>query len=644
MTRVLTYMTNMNLLSSTLKNKQVFELYNFQATTGLKAQSYSGYGVSAYSIVNLEATLNVTKNFLENNKLLSTEINAMATSMDAITDAALDIRTMLNNFSSTDASQLTPDYTGGEITFTDNNEATYIGKTITINGTQYTFSANDGTGNNIDLSGIAADSGTEGYASKVMQALKDKIDPTGTYPDYKFDGATFKFPLYTINGGSTILSATGVKTGEPYTMNQDQAHNLSDLQNFAFTSMQLIADALNVSANGKYLFGGGDATGSPINFPFNNLQEFQDYYDGINIKFPDSSSANLCNRTVTNKQTGGLTIDKIEGNKFTITPDVAGGFLETVVIANPSTTGKLTFNADKNTLNATEYGAFSAIQPGDTLVLSGTANNNNSFVVKSVSADGKTITFEDQDGHNIVDEAAIDDPTGITISTSFPIGTVIDLNNMASNVAPRVQVTGVNGDGSLNVTADPNYFNADTTYIADSSSWSMSTMSYYTGGDLNLTRRVSENQSITLDITANDSGFEKIFRALGQVAQANIVDTTNPADAVGLIDVNKAQNILHEAMKLMQSGIDDSGETTRTSTNSSIYAITAKLSANKVMLNSVDENLGMVQSNLVDSIDSLKNVDKTEAATKAILAQTNLEASYSILQNALNMSLLNYLD
>ena len=644
MTRVPTYMTNINLLNSTIKNKQAFELYNFQAVTGLKAQTYSGYGMTAYSIVNLEASLNVANNFLENNKLLATEISTMATSMDAIGNATIDFRTMLNSFSGTEATNLTPDYTGGEITFTDNNEATYVGKTITIKGTQYTFTADDGTGTNIDLSGIAADSGTEGYAEKVMQALKDKIDPAGTYPDYDFEGATFKFPLYTINGGSTILAATGVKTGEPYTMNQDQSHNLIELQNNAFTTMQLIVDALNISANGKYLFGGGDATGSPINFPFKNLQEFQDYYDGINIKFPDNSSANLCNRTITNKQTGGLTIDKVEGNKFTITPDVADGFLETAVIANPSTTGKLTFNADKNTLNATEYGAFNTIQPGDTLVLSGTANNNNSFVVKSVSSDGKTITFEEQDGHNMGDEPAIDDPTGITISTSFPIGTVIELNNMGNNVAPRVQVTGINDDGSLNVTADPGYFNADSTYIADSSSWSMSTMSYYTGGDLNLTRRVSENQSITLDITANDSGFEKIIRALGLVAQANIVDTTNPADAVGLIDVSKAQNIMQDAMSLIYSGIDDSGETTRTSTNSSIYSITAKLSANHVLLNSVDENLNMVKNNLVDSIDSLKNVDKTEAATKAILAQTNLEASYSVLQNALNMSLLNYLD
>ena len=68
MTRVPTYSTNMSLLRQTIKNKQTFELYNYQSVTGLKAPTYSGYGMSAYSIVNLEASYNVTNNFLERNK------------------------------------------------------------------------------------------------------------------------------------------------------------------------------------------------------------------------------------------------------------------------------------------------------------------------------------------------------------------------------------------------------------------------------------------------------------------------------------------------------------------------------------------------------------------------------------------------
>lgn len=169
-------------------------------------------------------------------------------------------------------------------------------------------------------------------------------------------------------------------------------------------------------------------------------------------------------------------------------------------------------------------------------------------------------------------------------------------------------------------------------------------MTYYTGGDLNLERRISENQSVTMDVTANDGAFEKLFRSLGQIAQANVVDTRNPADIEGLIQPNRAYDIMITASKLIQSAVDDSGETTKHGANSSLYVVSAKLNANYVLLNNVDENLTLVKNNLQSSVDSLKNVDKTEAAVKALLAQNNLEASYSVLQNALSLSLLNYID
>ena len=67
MTRIPTYATYINMMNQTIRNKETFDLYNFQSITGLKSQSYSGYGMSAYSIVSLEASLTVTNNFMENN-------------------------------------------------------------------------------------------------------------------------------------------------------------------------------------------------------------------------------------------------------------------------------------------------------------------------------------------------------------------------------------------------------------------------------------------------------------------------------------------------------------------------------------------------------------------------------------------------
>ena len=85
--RVPTYATYLNMTNATIANKNLVDLYSFQSITGLKAQNYSGYGMSASSIVSLEATLGVTSTFMENNKITEVEIKTMNTSMEAIQDA-----------------------------------------------------------------------------------------------------------------------------------------------------------------------------------------------------------------------------------------------------------------------------------------------------------------------------------------------------------------------------------------------------------------------------------------------------------------------------------------------------------------------------------------------------------------------------
>ena len=137
--RVPTYASYMNLLSASLKNKEQLDLYSYQATTGLKSPNYSGYGSTAFNIVSLEASLNVTKNFQANNDLLNIELKTMNTSMESIYDLINDFKSSLNSFSGNDLDMITPDYTGGEITFGSDNVADYLGTTLTIDGVKYTF-------------------------------------------------------------------------------------------------------------------------------------------------------------------------------------------------------------------------------------------------------------------------------------------------------------------------------------------------------------------------------------------------------------------------------------------------------------------------------------------------------------------------
>lgn len=638
MTRIPTYASHMSLMNQTLKNKAQFDLYNFQAVSGLKSPTYSGYGMSAYSIVNMEASQKVVSNFLENNKIFGVEMKTMNTSMQTLNKTVSDFKSVLNSFSGMNLDKLTPDYTGGEINFSDNNDV-YTGQTITLDGKTYTF-ANNGNGDNIDISGLTPGSAT--YAEDVMSALQNKVGATN--PDFKFEGTKFTFPLYTVNGTSSVLNSNGVTTGEPYTMNSEQYQNLQQVQQQAFAAMQMLTDVLNTSANGKYLFGGGNSDKAPVNFPFKSLEEFQKFYDGMNVKYPSSSSSALANRTVGAKNTGDITLQKTGGNTGVIKSEKPGGFLKEAVTANASTTGTLTFNSDKNTVNATEYGAFNTIKPGDTLVIGDAgATHNGSYVVKSISEDGKTITFEDSTPIRADDQ--IVDGGGAKFSTSFAVGSVVSLDGFNNpNIAPNVTVTGISPDGTeLYVTVDPDRFPAAATTIPASDKWSLNTESYYQGGSQVTEKRISENQSLVMDITASNPAFEKLFRALGQIAQGNMVDTRNPADGVdGLIDSNHAADIIKEATKLLQSAVDSSG-TPNGGLNPDLKTVTAKLSSNMVVLTNSDANLTLVQSNLEGSIESLKNVNKEEAVIKALLAADNLSASYQILQQAMSMSLLNYM-
>ena len=642
MTRVPTYSTNINMLNQTLRNKETFDLYNYQSITGLKSPTYSGYGMSAYSIVNMEASLTVTNNFMEKNKILTTEIKTINTSLDAIDSSLSDLKSALVSFSGMDLKKITPDYTGGEITFTSNDAASYVGKTLTVNGTTYTFVNNgDTTGNNIDLSGLTP--GTDDYAEQVLTQLKDKlaVSDAENFVDFSFEGTTFKFPLYTIDGESSILTGGGVTTGD-YSMNDEQYRSMQEVQTMAFAAMKSLVDSLNVFANGKYLFGGGVSEQAPVSFPFDTLEDFQAYYDGINITYPSNAAADLSRYSVSGETTGDLTLVNDGGNKGTIRAENAGAFLKKNITANASTTGDLTFNSDKNTINATQYGAFNTLKAGDTLIIQDAGDTHNgSYIIKEVSTDGKTITLEESTPVRADDVIA--DGGGATFSTSFPVGSVINMDGFGNNISPQVQVTGVSEDGTeLYVTVDPSRWPTTDQTVAGSSKISLDNNSYYKGGNLSSQKIITENQSITLDVNAADPAFEKMFRALGMIAQGNLVDTRNPTGGGAEVDPETTLNRVEEALKLIDEAFFSGGKGNGVQ-NPDLYTVQAKMNSNIVVLNNVSETQTLVKNNLENNIYSLKNVDQTEAAVKALLAYNNLSASYSVMQNAMSLSLLNYL-
>ena len=635
-TRVPTYNTYLNMVQQTTNLKTKIDLYSYQMTTGIRYQEYSGYGMQAHTMVNLESMLGVTQSYLDNNKVINIENNTISTALEGINETISDFKSTLTSAIGMDLDSASPDITGGSITFGSNNVADYMNTTLTVNGVQYTFSNND-TDNNIDIS--AAQNGTD-----VMQALQNKLPANSSFT---FEENTFSFPLYTIDGPSTVLQVTGVTTGDAHSMSDDQYNQLTILQNTAFSTLKMLTDALNTQVNGKYIFGGGTANTAPINFPFGNLEEFQAYYDGENILFPSNPSALMCNKTYDSNDTGAITIASTGGNTGTLTAANAGAFLHEAINANAQNVGELNFSTFNNTITSTQYGAFNTIGEGDTLVIGGDGAGTNAkvYVVKSVSSDGKTITVDDStpiaEDLTITPDSTVADES-ITFSTSLPVGTVLNLDGFNdNNLASHIQITGVSADGStLTFTADPSLI-PNTTY-QPSKDISLNAETYYQGGSLTSEKRISDNQSITFDITGGDAVFQKMFEALGTIAQGNIVSSFDATQGeTG--DINTTLNRVNDAMDLIQSAIYSSGVSDSYETNPDIYTVLAKVNANSVVLNNVSEMQTTVKANLQNSIYSIKNVDQTEAAIMALMATNNLNASYACLQQVMNVSLLNYM-
>lgn len=448
---------------------------------------------------------------------------------------------------------------------------------------------------------------------------------------------------------NSLSALSDLKNGDK--VSQEVSASISELQMVAFSAMSLLSDALNTTVGGKYIFGAGSSS-APTEFPFQTLDEFQAYYDGININYPTSSNANLSSRDVNWETSGNLTINKDTSadapeNQFVLSS--TKGFTSTAVIGGENTTGTLSFSQLDNTLKSTVRGAFNAIDAGDTLIFTDSDGVKQSYIVDKVSEDGKTITFAEStpvtadaeypDGYNT------GSANPVTIGTSFAVGSVVNFagyGENSNNVAPTMQIVGINQDGSLVVSADESYFDTDNLPITIDANerWSIDSESYYVGGSATETYRISDNQSITLDISANDSVFDKLFRAFGMIAQGNLVKT----DENGLItNADEVDSLVNEAMSYLQSAIDNNGKATN-GKNETLSLVIAKISANYVTLDNIQKTLESVQGNLEDSVDSVKNVDKTEATVKLLEAQNSLEASYQVLSNVLNLSLLNYMD
>lgn len=462
--------------------------------------------------------------------------------------------------------------------------------------------------------------GATGEFSNLKAGEKMKIEGTGANDGYKtiesisLDGSTvtFKEQVVTEAPVTTAKAHQSLDTGtitaqsnagtviQSFTVNKDQltvaGQTLKALNANTFANVK---SGQNITINDKlYYVKDVSDDGKTLTFS-GNVPDAADW-TGTTVEF------------ATRSDTRGFITDSLKGSALQ--------------------TGDIGFDAKDNAMKAAVKGAFSSYKTGDTLVVQGADGNDRMYIVKSVSADGRTVSFDDStpvaEDMNITNGKQITDGKGITIGKSYPVGATVDLGKTSGAYNGKYTVTGVSDDGkTLTVkTKDfPEYGAEETFATAD-----VATYSYYDGGYLKTTYRVSETSAFSNDITAASSAFEKLFRAMGEIAQGNLLDADNPESAYARVS---------DALNILDASLNANSKEKNGDITSIQYSVISKLDLVKTTIESQTAS----KESLTTYISNMTQVDKTEAVTYLLQAKQDLEVSYSVLSAINRLSLLQYL-
>ncbi|MBS6474168.1 MAG: hypothetical protein KH347_07995 [Acetobacter sp.] len=462
--------------------------------------------------------------------------------------------------------------------------------------------------------------GATGEFSNLKAGEKMKIEGTGANDGYKtiesisLDGSTvtFKEQVVTEAPVTTAKAHQSLDTGTITA----QSNAGTVIQNFTVNKDQLTVAGQTLKALNANTFANVKAGQNiTINDKLYYVKDVSD--DGKTLTFSGNvpDAADWTGTTVefaTRSDTRGFITDSLKGSALQ--------------------TGDIGFYAKDNAMKAAVKGAFSSYKTGDTLVVQGADGNDRMYIVKSVSADGRTVSFDDStpvaEDMNITNGKQITDGKGITIGKSYPVGATVDLGKTSGAYNGKYTVTGVSDDGkTLTVkTKDfPEYGAEETFATAD-----VATYSYYDGGYLKTTYRVSETSAFSNDVTAASSAFEKLFRAMGEIAQGNLLDADNPESAHARVS---------DALNILDASLNANSKEKNGDITSIQYSVISKLDLVKTTIESQTAS----KESLTTYINNMTQVDKTEAVTYLLQAKQDLEVSYSVLSAINRLSLLPYL-
>lgn len=687
---------------------------NLQVTTGKKAQLYSGIAPESERLVDMENTRDLLSRYISNNKVAGVRLDLAANAVESAQSTVQQFKNVLSTFNTKDV------YTRDEV----ETLQTWAHRAL-VDMESYLNAQADGR---YLFAGSRERTAPVDFGLTTLSAFQSKYDGAATkYPTTRDahleswnrstdlnnrsngyvtpdnwlvirqddDGTTTDSGVSTIEATSAMFSH--LDAGATITLS-DTASN-----NGTYTVQSVSSDGTKITIRTEMLtdevvagtaaltFTDKDSTAiTGLDTGAVTFSRSGDTIVATNAAFADYVAGQTITVAGSTENDGTYTIQSISTDKKTVTIE------PTKLTDEGASSGSTYFDytvgtqtvitAASRTIAAQDYagnamaGVYSDLQVGDSVVIAGTASNDNTYTIASVASDGSSFTVEATPalGGNETDT------NGTTVSVAsrnftFMTGTEIDLTSATTMVVQNqaggadtlalqglragmyIELSGAptagnnkaylidavdTSTGTITVSATTPIVNVETytpvspatgylrVYGADGT---VTADSYFKGDQKTLTHRVDETRTIDMDVTAADPAFEKAIRAMGIIAQGEW-------GTEGGLDQN--QERVTEALYLLSDSINHPAEGTAPygdEDDSDLLYVSFRLGLKQSLLEDAEDVHKATVNRLETWIAESENADPLTAITEMMDLQRSLEASYQSMSRVFELNLADYL-
>jgi hypothetical protein len=156
---------------------------------------------------------------------------------------------------------------------------------------------------------------------------------------------------------------------------------------------------------------------------------------------------------------------------------------------------------------------------------------------------------------------------------------------------------------------------------------SLNSKAFLHGTSIATTTKVSDTQTMKMDVTALDPAFEKVMRALGMIAQGDLIDHPER---------------VQQALAVINDGVTHS-PLEPTEAQSDLQSVQDRIANNISVLTNAKDIQNQFLAFLEGRQNDLSKADTTEAAVRLQTDSQTLQVSFASIAKISQLSLLNYL-